>query len=105
MVELQNELAALEALGVQVVGISYDSVEILHNFSDSSGITFPLLSDVDSQTIREYGIHFQKGLPHPGTYLVDSAGKVRAALFLEGYRARHSVADLIDAVQATSSGE
>jgi len=39
-----------------VVGISYDSPQILADFSTRHGITFPLLSDVDSATITRYGI-------------------------------------------------
>jgi peroxiredoxin len=38
------------------VGISYDSPAILKAFSAQRGITFPLLSDAGSATIRAYGI-------------------------------------------------
>lgn len=39
-----------------VAAISYDSQEILADFSQRRGITFPLLSDSDSEVIREYGL-------------------------------------------------
>jgi peroxiredoxin len=39
-----------------VAAISYDSQEILADFSRRRGITFPLLSDSDSEVIREYGL-------------------------------------------------
>ena len=46
----------IEADGRQLVGISYDSPEVLKAFSDQFGITFSLLSDEGSATIRRYGI-------------------------------------------------
>jgi len=39
-----------------LAAISYDSVEILRAFSKQHGITFPLLSDLGSATIKRYGI-------------------------------------------------
>ena len=46
----------IEADGRQLVAISYDSQEALKAFSDQFGVTFPLLSDEGSATIRRYGI-------------------------------------------------
>ena len=36
--------------------ITYDSQQILADFANRNRITFPLLSDVGSATIRRYGI-------------------------------------------------
>jgi hypothetical protein len=36
--------------------ISYDSQQILADFATRHGITFPMLSDVGSPTIKRYGI-------------------------------------------------
>ena len=46
----------LQAQGLGVAAISYDSEEVLADFSQRRGITFPLLSDDDSQVITEYGL-------------------------------------------------
>ena len=46
----------MDADGRTIVGISYDSQEVLGAFSDQFGITFTLLSDEGSATIRRYGI-------------------------------------------------
>ena len=54
--ELQDRLEDLEAPGLGVVAISYDSEEVLADFSQRGGITFPLLSDDDSRVITEFGI-------------------------------------------------
>ena len=54
--ELQSRVSQLEADGIGLVGISYDSQQTLADFTQRNGITFPLLSDVGSATIRRYGI-------------------------------------------------
>jgi peroxiredoxin len=55
-VQLQSRLKELEAKGLGVAAISYDPPEILSAFSRQRSITFPLLSDAGSATIRRYGI-------------------------------------------------
>jgi len=55
-VELQSRLEELRAQGLGVVAISYDSEEVLADFSQRRGITFPLLSDDDSSVITAFGI-------------------------------------------------
>ena len=99
MVQLQEGLAQIEATGTQVIGISYDSVEIVKKFSDSAGITFPLLSDDGSQTIRAYGIYDRDGIPHPGMFVLDGEGVIREKLFIDGYKKRPENADLIEAAK------
>jgi len=55
-VELQDRFAELTRSGIGVAAISYDSQEILADFAEERGITFPLLSDADSAVIKAYGI-------------------------------------------------
>jgi len=55
-VELQDRLQQLSDQGIGVAAISYDSEEVLADFSQRRGITFPLLSDDDSEVITEFGI-------------------------------------------------
>ena len=106
---MQKDLKTIEAAGVKIVGVSYDSVEVLKTFAEKRKITFPLLSDPESKTIIAYalknketaGKKFGKvdldGVPYPGTLLVDKDGVVRAKLFVDGYRERHSVEELAKA--------
>ena len=106
MVQLQADLARIEASGIRLVGISFDSPAVLKKFSDQAKITFPLLSDPESQTIDAYHIRNEaakgkaEGVPEPGTFILDQAGVVRAKLFLEGFRARHTTDELIKAAMA-----
>jgi len=55
-VELQDQLETLKEQGLGVAAISYDSVEVLSDFAQRRGITFPLLADDDSGVITEFGI-------------------------------------------------
>lgn len=100
MVELQQELESLHNAGLQVVGVSPDSVDVLATFAGSSDITFPLLADENSQVIESFGILAQRGLPHPGTILIDQEGTIQAKLFRDGYRERHLPRELVAAGEA-----
>jgi peroxiredoxin len=55
-VELQSRVKELRDRGLGLAVISYDSREIHEAFSRQNGITFPLLSDKGSETIKRYGI-------------------------------------------------
>jgi hypothetical protein len=55
-VELQPHIAEFESESIKLSAISYDAVEILSGFASDHGITFPILADVDSRIIREFGI-------------------------------------------------
>ena len=54
--ELQDRVEELRGQGLGVAAISYDSEAVLADFSRRRGITFPLLSDDDSEVITEFGI-------------------------------------------------
>ena len=87
------------------MAISYDSAAILKRFSANSAITYPFLSDAGSKTIDAYDIRNKEaperfsGIPHPGTFIVDTKGVIRAKLFLEGYKERHAPEALVQALK------
>jgi peroxiredoxin len=57
-VELQDRLDELQAQGLGVAAISYDSQEVLAAFAERKGVTdVPLLSDDGSAVIRAFGIY------------------------------------------------
>ena len=101
--ELQSNLEKIRAEGLGVAAISYDSVAVLKSFAERRGITFPMLSDAESKIIREYGIlneqsqpgTMQYGIPYPGTYLLDRAGRVTAKYFEDDYTQRYTSADIL----------
>jgi hypothetical protein len=55
-VELQGRVSELRSKGFGLAVISYDPPEILAAFAKQRHITFPLLSDAGSATIKAYGI-------------------------------------------------
>ncbi|MGK0189698.1 MAG: peroxiredoxin [Verrucomicrobiales bacterium] len=109
MVQLQAKITDFESAGVQVVGISYDSTEILKKFAAKQKITFPLLSDPESKVINAFHIVNEKapskwnGIPHPGTFIIDQKGTIRSKFFLESYRKRHPASVILDAAKAVKS--
>jgi peroxiredoxin len=56
LLELQSQLPQLQARGLGVASISYDSEAIVAAFSKQRGITYPMLADVGSVTIKKFGI-------------------------------------------------
>ena len=126
LLELQSQYETLRKDGLGLVGISYDSQDILAAFSTQHGITFPLLSDVGSDTIKRYGIlntvaedglgpdgndpaviaavklyvsanganERQRGIPFPGTFIVDRGGRVKARFFEDSYTVRNTASNI-----------
>ena len=100
---MEESREELRKRGLGLAAISYDSVAILEHFADRKGITFPLLSDQDSKTIREFGLLNEEapknspffGVPHPVTYIVDARGIVKSRHFEEDYRKRYTVANIL----------
>ena len=110
-----------------MASITYDSPEILAGFASRNKITFPLLSDVGSATIRRYGIvntvveeafgpngkdpavladvskyvtanqlaERHRGIPFPGTFMVDRQGRVTSRFFEDYYWERNTVSNVM----------
>lgn len=105
LIELNAESENILESGWQVVGLSYDTPEKLETFSGQSNISFPLVSDTGSETIKAFGLLNEEvneesrayGIPHPALVFIDTNGVVKAVLREEGYRDRPS----IDAVNET----
>jgi len=55
-VELEREADEVRARGYGLATISYDPQEVTAAFTESNGISFPMLSDVGSETIRRFGL-------------------------------------------------
>jgi peroxiredoxin len=78
----------------------------LKTFSDRMKIAFPLLSDPGSETIEAYHIRNEaargraEGVPHPGIFILDQAGMIRAKLFVERYRDRPTAEEVVKAATA-----
>jgi peroxiredoxin len=106
LIQLQKNLPEIQAAGGQLVGISYDTAEILQGFTRRSQIIFPLLSDPDSRTITAYDIVTRnapdgfKGVSRHGTFVVDRKGVIRSKLFQVSYAERPALDNLLAALKA-----
>ena len=49
---------------------------------------------------KKYGDNNLEGVPHPGTYILDKDGTVKAKLFVKRYQARHSIEELLEAAKS-----
>ena len=106
LVELQRALPKFQTAGIKLYAISYDDQEVLQEFTAKQSIPYPLLSDVDSEVIRAYGILNTSvsrddgplyGIPWPGSYVIDEDGVVVAKFFHDTYKKRDSGEILVDA--------
>jgi peroxiredoxin len=103
LVELEGSLPEVHKAGLGLVAISYDPVSVLADFSTRRGITFPLLSDAGSATIKRYGIlnttidpkNELYGYPFPGTFIVDRRGMITSRVFEAAYQERTTMASIV----------
>jgi hypothetical protein len=109
-VELQGRYNDIRRQGLGLIAVSYDSPETLKKFSDSRGITFPLISDPGSQTIRRYGLLNDTvdpksrtyGIPHPGTFILDRKGVVVSRFFEDAYQERFTASTVLSTMAGST---
>lgn len=103
---MRDSFDKFEANDIKLYAVSYDDQETLREFAEAQSIPYPLLSDIDSATIKNYGIlntevssddAFLYGIPFPGVYVTDEDGVVVAKFFHDTYKKRDSPEALIDA--------
>ena len=112
LVELQARLPELRRKGLGLAAITYDSPAILADFARRRGVTFPMLSDRGSATIKAFGLlnttvdpgSTNYGIPFPGTFIVDRQGIVTARFFEEAYQERNTVASILLKLGAAGQG-
>ena len=94
-----------EAMGLNVVAMTYDSVELLKTVEEDQGIEFTLLHDEEVQHINALGIrnldyepgHRIYGIPYPGIFLLDSNGVIKFKFAEESYRDRPDFVAVLEA--------
>lgn len=77
----RDAFQVLQEKGVQVLGVSKDSVESHRKFAEKYHLNFPLLADVDSAVSKAYGAwdaHQFMGLPGilRKTFLINPEGEI-----------------------------
>ncbi len=106
-------MEVLEADNIKVYGISYDTQANLKKFSDDFDLSYDLLSDVDSDVIKLFGIlnttispddeevdrangRPYYGIPFPGVYVADENGVVTEKFFYRHYASRASGGSIVN---------
>jgi hypothetical protein len=112
-VELESQVDNFKKRGLGVAALSYDSIEVLKDFSTRRQITFPLLSDPDSKIISAFGLlneidypkgNMAHGVPFPGTFVTDAAGVISTKQFEKEYQERRTAASLLVSMGEGGSG-
>jgi peroxiredoxin len=112
-VKLQEAVKAGQLGKVTMLAISPDPVDKLADLSarvakktgaPMTGVT--LLSDADHKVIEQWGLLNEEAaargryLPHPATFVLDSAGVVRWRFIEKDYKIRPSNAMILEAIRA-----
>ncbi len=95
----------IEAMGISVVALTYDSVELLKTVQEDQDIQFTLLHDEDVSHVNAFGVrnldyepgHRVYGIPYPGIFLVDPNGVIKAKFAEERYQDRPPFEDVLEA--------
>ncbi|MDH3644731.1 MAG: peroxiredoxin family protein, partial [Gammaproteobacteria bacterium] len=104
-------MRAFDEAGVRVYALSYDEADALADFRDAYDITYTLLSDPDSEVIRQFGIlntliagddHPWFGIPFPGSYVLDGDGLITHKFFENNLAVRAGPEQLLNATGAAS---
>lgn len=66
-----------EAAGIQVVGVSSDSVESHQKFAQKHSLPFPLLADTEHELAEGFGVPSIKGYFARVSFLLDGDGVIR----------------------------
>lgn len=83
--DFRDNIKSFEKIGVQIIGISKDSVAKHDKFKAKYQLNFPLASDENSDVCERYGVWTEKsmyGKKYMGiersTFLIDEQGKIAA---------------------------
>lgn len=80
---LRDQYSELVSRGVQVVGVSADSVASHQKFTEKQNLPFPLIADTERKVIEQFGVWGPKKFMgknydgiHRMTFLIDENGKI-----------------------------
>jgi thioredoxin-dependent peroxiredoxin len=80
---LRDQYSELVSRGVQVIGVSADSVASHQKFTEKQNLPFPLIADTERKVIEQFGVWGPKKFMgknydgiHRMTFLIDENGKI-----------------------------
>jgi peroxiredoxin len=96
--------ADIEKRGYRIAALSYDSPEILQNFTAKRHIAFTFLSDPKSEVVDLYKLRDPQyppgskayGVPRPIIFIVDKTGVIKAKLYEESFKVRPPLSAVLE---------
>jgi peroxiredoxin len=112
LIDLKDAPGPLAQRGYRLAAISYDSTEVLSQFTKARDIPYPLLSDTGSVTIDAWKLRdvrfkpesFAWGAPYASIYVVSPKGVLKAKLAEEDYRVRPPISAILMAIDGLPKG-
>ena len=96
----------LDSLGFEIIAIAPDSPEKLAEVRDRVGLDFALLSDVDFEAAKAYGVAFmankRRALPVPSVFVIAPNRKIQFKYINPNYRKRIDDDVLVAMVKAVT---
>lgn len=74
---MRDGMEDLGALGIQVLGVSTDSVKSHENFRDKFSLNFPLVSDKSKEIVQAYDVESAFGTASRKTFLIGKDGEIK----------------------------
>lgn len=110
LIDINGGAAEIEKRGYRVVGLSYDSPEILEAFTAKRHLTYTLLSDPKSEIIDRYNLRDPQypqssrayGVPRPIIFVLDPHAVIKAKLYEESFKNRPPVTAVISKLDELS---
>lgn len=96
LADANSRLDEFAELGLAVVSISVDEVELISQFAEAGEIAYTMLADPNGDINESLGIRDEQypvgsaafGVPRPTLYIIDTSGTVRARYMEPTYRTR-----------------
>lgn len=108
LAELNALAPEFDQLGYPLVSISVDTVPLIQKFAEQVGVRFTMLADPKGDLNERLGIRDAQyplgsaafGVPHPGLFVIDRSGVIRAKHFEKGYRTRPDPQQVLASIRA-----
>ena len=108
LIDINGGAAEIEKRGYRIAGLSYDSPQVLQEFTVKRNLTYTLLSDPKSEVIDRYNLRDPQyppgnrayGVPRPIIFILDPQALIKAKLFGETFKIRPPVTDVISKLDA-----
>ena len=100
-------MSDINAAGAEVVAVSIDTNEESARLADGLGLEFPILSDVQEEAIRTWGLVHENGKPgggaisRPAIFLVEPDGTISWRRLTDDYRVRLRPEELLGVLRST----